>query len=183
MATPSDRLRKRIVAEFSESDATRVVNELRVIPESLPLGEGQDAERLQASAVIPAMGDYARFRERVELLQVDWRDALVDAGLEQDRWSRQLDQILGPHERERGVAYFRRTGIRKSRPRRKSREYEVTFTDGSVQTLRLSKLDRLVEARRIPADFWACIDAADSAAARGDTRSAVEWPSGRLVEP
>ncbi len=95
---PSDRLQKRINADFSEHDASRVVNDLLDVPESLPFGESQDAvgaERLQACVVIPAEGNYARFRERVDLLRLDWRDALMGSGLENDDWSRQLDQLLG----------------------------------------------------------------------------------------
>lgn len=184
MATPSDRLRKRIFADFSEHDAQHVVEDLLDVPESLPFGEAQDAkgaERLQACAVIPAEGDYSRFRERVELLHLDWRDALVSSGLEQDGWPRQLDRLLGPHLAGSGLAYFRRSQGPEGRRRRKAARYEVTLTDGSVQTLTLSKLDRLVGARRVPADFWACVDVADSASARGDIRAVVEWPSGRLL--
>jgi len=95
---PSDRLRKRINADFSERDALRVVSELLDVPESLPFGESQDAEgaeRLQACVVIPAEGNYERFRERLELLRLDWRDALMGSGLENGDWSRQLDQTLG----------------------------------------------------------------------------------------
>lgn len=94
MAIPSDRLRKRIVAEFGGQVGLHVINDLLGIPESLPGGDRQDAERLQACAVIPAHGDYARFQVRVKLLRLDWRDALMSTGLEHENWSKELDRLL-----------------------------------------------------------------------------------------
>lgn len=65
--------------------------------------------------------------------------------------------------------------------RRTERLYRVTFTDGSERVLSRAALDSLLNARRMPADFWACVDAADRAFAAGDTVTRVEWPSSRLV--
>jgi hypothetical protein len=35
------------------------------------------------------------------------------------------------------------------------------MSDGSLRTLSLTQLDRLVDARRRPADFWAAVEAAN----------------------
>ena len=96
MTIPSDRLRHRVFADFGEHDGARVLEDLLDIPESLPLGEGQNAERMQACVVLPAEGDYERFRSGIERLRLDWRDSLVGAGLEHAEWSRQLDRLLAP---------------------------------------------------------------------------------------
>jgi hypothetical protein len=73
-----------------------VLERLREIPESLPLGEKQDPERVQAAVVIPARGDLDVFAELVELARVDWRDVLVGSGFGDDDWPVRLDQELGP---------------------------------------------------------------------------------------
>ncbi|EFQ82350.1 hypothetical protein HMPREF0063_12512 [Aeromicrobium marinum DSM 15272] len=95
MAPVSTRLSARIRADFSPSDAERVLDDLADIPESLPLGESQNTERLQACAVLPAAGDYDDFRQSIALLRIDWRDGLMGTGLEHGHWPRELDRLLG----------------------------------------------------------------------------------------
>lgn len=75
--------------------AEQVVEQLRLLPESVPLGESVEPERLQAAMVLPAGGDYSKFQAQIELAQVDWRDALVSAGLASGDWNEQLAGALG----------------------------------------------------------------------------------------
>jgi hypothetical protein len=42
------------------------------------------------------------------------------------------------------------------------------------------QLDKFLDARRFPADFWACMEAADRAYAQRDPRL-IEWPTGSLL--
>ena len=55
-----------------------------------------DSERVQAAALIISQGDWGRFLEALRLIELDWRDALVGAGLENDDWPIKLDNALGP---------------------------------------------------------------------------------------
>lgn len=41
------------------------------------------------------------------------------------------------------------------------RMYEVSMSDGTLRRVSFGELDELVNARRFPADFWACVHAAD----------------------
>jgi len=56
------------------------------------------------------------------------------------------------------------------------RAYEVGLGDGSRRRVSLSQLDRMVDARKYPADFWACVPAADDAWTAGGG-SFLQWPS------
>ena len=60
MAKPSSRLERRVRDDFGVA-AQRVLDELASLPETLPLAEKQDPERLQAAVVIPARGDHPEF--------------------------------------------------------------------------------------------------------------------------
>jgi hypothetical protein len=42
------------------------------------------------------------------------------------------------------------------------RVYEVSMSDGTLFRLSFAELDKAVDARRYPADFWACVHAADA---------------------
>jgi hypothetical protein len=46
----------------------------------------------------------------------------------------------------------------------------------------LRELDKLLGARRFPADFWACVEAADAAFLRGDHRL-LRFPEGTPIQP
>jgi len=96
MASPTRRLTERIRRDFEPAHVGVLLEQLRRIPESLPLGGRQDPERLQAAVVIPARGDLDAFAELVELARADWRDVLVGSGLGDDDWSVRLDEELGP---------------------------------------------------------------------------------------
>jgi len=64
---------------------------------------------------------------------------------------------------------------------RRVRRYEVDYLNGESRTVTLRKLDSVLHAREAPADFWACVRAADSAFAEGRLEARVEWPSGREI--
>jgi hypothetical protein len=95
MAEPSERLVRRVRQDFSTTDAIKVIDSLLSIPETLPLGGKQDPERLQAALVLIGAGNYQTFEPALRLAHVDWRDLLVDAGLEHSDWPSILDAALG----------------------------------------------------------------------------------------
>ena len=72
-----------------------MLSALADIPEGLPLGGRQDPERLQACLVLGAAGRPEAFAEMLELAHVDWRDALMGAGLAGADWTDVLDRELG----------------------------------------------------------------------------------------
>jgi hypothetical protein len=88
-------LTRRVREDFEPVDAAAVLDQLPELPEGLPLGEGQDPERVHASLVIPAAGDYGVFLTQLELARADWRDALVVAGLADSDWPTKLNVALG----------------------------------------------------------------------------------------
>lgn len=63
--------------------------------------------------------------------------------------------------------YFRRGADQRGWLRRKER-YEVWQPDAPPVAVTLAELDRRLDGRRYPADFWAAVDAADQAHAVGD---------------
>jgi hypothetical protein len=68
------------------------------------------------------------------------------------------------------------------RPGRWKRHYNVWYDDGFGMSVSLSGLDTLLDARRVPADFWACVEAADAAFMAGDRDAVIEWPTARRLE-
>lgn len=87
VAAPSSRLARRIRLDFPGSD------------DALALVEQLDVdERVQAAVVLWASGDSARLADAAALVQLDWRDALVRAGLADDDWVERLDAALGLRE-------------------------------------------------------------------------------------
>lgn len=95
MAEVSERLARRVQADFSAADATRVLESLRSIPETLPLADKQSAERLQTAVVLRARGDHARFGAAMAEARRDWRDLLMGAALAHGDWPERLDEELG----------------------------------------------------------------------------------------
>ena len=59
------------------------------------VAEVSDSERVQAANVIWAQGDVDRLLDVLALTKIDWRDALVRAGLENEDWPDRLDAELG----------------------------------------------------------------------------------------
>jgi hypothetical protein len=87
MAAPTPRLSAKIRHDFSEPGAAEALIE--------NLASLDADERVQAAIVIWAAGDLSRFRDSLAVAQVDWRDVLVRAGLENEDWPAILDQQLG----------------------------------------------------------------------------------------
>jgi len=112
VAIPSARLQRRIRADFGP-DASEILEAVCSVPESLPLADRHDSERLQAALVLPARGSAADFTKRLRLARANWRDALVAAGLADEDWRHKLDAELGSGmtRRARVWAFLkRRTG-------------------------------------------------------------------------
>lgn len=61
------------------------------------------------------------------------------------------------------VAGFRRLEDRRGIGRlfRGRRVYEVVMSDDTTRLVSFSELDKLLDGRHFPADFWACVHAAD----------------------
>ncbi|TWD80004.1 hypothetical protein FB561_1070 [Kribbella amoyensis] len=95
MAQVSDRLERRIRADFSPDQAPRVLARLADIPEKLAQGASQNPERMQAALVLPAKGDFTAFRRQLELAELDWRDALMNSHFAHADWPDRLDAALG----------------------------------------------------------------------------------------
>lgn len=62
------------------------------------------------------------------------------------------------------VVGFRRLEDRRGVSRLLSgrRHYEVGMSNGTLRLVSFRELDKLLDARHCPADFWACVHAADS---------------------
>lgn len=84
MAEPTHRLLKRIREEFAPGTAEEVIRRLHALPEEQYGGQG--AERIQAALVFVSRGAWSRFVAGLSLLEQDWRDVLVRAGLADDDW-------------------------------------------------------------------------------------------------
>ena len=93
VARTSARLTRRIRSDFPPDVADAIVEHLADVPETLPVCS-QEAERVQASIVFTARGDYKRFLAALEQARSDWRDTLVGSGGEED-WRRRLHDVLG----------------------------------------------------------------------------------------
>lgn len=65
---------------------------------------------------------------------------------------------------------------------RRARGYEVASADGERRTVSLRELDSVLDGRAVPADFWACVEAADAVFDAGDKDAFIEWPSGRRAD-
>jgi len=89
----SPRLTRWINREFPAGAADRVLAEIGELPDKFY--GGQDPERIQASLVLRADGDWYTFQQWVDLAQMDWRDALEGSGLGGEDWRAILDETLG----------------------------------------------------------------------------------------
>jgi len=88
MAGMSPRLQRRVQTDFPAAGSAEEVERL--------VSESSDSERVQTAIVIWVRGDMSRLQDGLALAGVDWRDALVRAGLGDDDWSSRLDNELGP---------------------------------------------------------------------------------------
>ncbi|MCG6566893.1 hypothetical protein C3E87_04500 [Tessaracoccus sp. ZS01] len=87
MESVSSRLGRRIASDFPDPGSAEEVTRL--------VARASDSERIQAAIVFAAQGDPREVLRQVELSQVDWRDVLVNGGLENEDWPALLDQQLG----------------------------------------------------------------------------------------
>lgn len=81
------------------------------------------------------------------------------------------------------VVGLRRLNDRRGMARivRGKRAYELGMSDGTLRSVSFGQLNTLLKARRFPADFWACVSAADSARDHlGDHEvpRMTPWPNG-----
>lgn len=58
------------------------------------------------------------------------------------------------------------------------RRYELSQQDGARWAVALARLDKLLDRRAYPADFWACVKAADDAWESGEPDARINWPEG-----
>ncbi|MCH1867330.1 hypothetical protein [Nocardioides sp. CFH 31398] len=86
MTAPTPRVRRRIEADFGER-ADAVVD---------AVAAAGSTERLQAAIVLAARARPDHLEAALRLAALDWRDLLVDAGLEHADWPARLDAELGP---------------------------------------------------------------------------------------
>ena len=91
----SQRLAGKIERDFPV-DAAAIISMLhQVEDESF---DGDASERLLAAVILVSRGDVDRLIMALELMQKDWRDLLMDAGLETEDWPSRVDEFLGPRE-------------------------------------------------------------------------------------
>jgi hypothetical protein len=97
------RLRRRVEADYGAA-AIQVAGAL----ERVDLGDWRSTqppdgrERVLAAVLVLARGDPSRIPPSIEIVERDWRDALVWAELGQPDWPARVDALLGP--RDGGVA-------------------------------------------------------------------------------
>jgi hypothetical protein len=90
---PTQRLLRRIRADFAPGTAEEVIRRLRALSEER-FG-GQDAGRIQAALVVQSGGSWSYFMDGLGLLEQDWRDVLVSGGLADQDWTDVLSRELG----------------------------------------------------------------------------------------
>jgi hypothetical protein len=78
--------------DSSRAEVTDLLASLDLGPGSTPDGD----ERIHAAILIAADGDLERLMAAVRLARLDWRDLLVDLGLENDDWPSRVTESLGP---------------------------------------------------------------------------------------
>ncbi|XVS62063.1 hypothetical protein ACQPYE_27850 [Actinosynnema sp. CA-299493] len=89
------RLTRRIRRDFPEPGSANGILRLLADSPSVRGSEPEGTERIQAAIVILAAGDLTRLRAALAVVEADWRDLLVAAGLAHNDWRARLDQELG----------------------------------------------------------------------------------------
>ena len=81
------RLERIVHAAFAEGDkAMQFLDEVE--------SGNQDRERVVAAAALAADGDLERLQQLVAVSRVDWSEVLVLGGLDNAKWSANLDERL-----------------------------------------------------------------------------------------
>jgi hypothetical protein len=93
MVPVSSRVRRRLVADFGPKGEDMARRVERAI-DSAPLAQLQD--RLHAAVVLAADGTVEGFEAQLELAQLDLRDVLMNAGLENFDYAVRTDAEFGP---------------------------------------------------------------------------------------
>ena len=88
----STRLERWIRSTYPGISADAVLRELAVLDREG--AGGQNPERIAAALAFIGAGDMTRFREALELLQIDWRDVLFLGGLGGESWPADLERLL-----------------------------------------------------------------------------------------
>ena len=94
VSRPSARLIRTVRRDYPPGQVDEAIALLSEIPETFPLAERQDPERLQAAALLRAAGDTERLRDAIDLGRQDWRDLLMYTGLEHPDWLSRLRTAL-----------------------------------------------------------------------------------------
>ncbi|MEU6264663.1 hypothetical protein [Saccharopolyspora shandongensis] len=97
-------MKSKIVADFGE-EAPEVISLVEDVVGSIveeevgeslnSFAEQESGERLAAAVVIVARGDSSELLDALRLLEVDFRDLLVWAGLGEGDWRIRIDSIFG----------------------------------------------------------------------------------------
>jgi hypothetical protein len=87
MARVSARLKRRIERDFPEPGSAREIARI--------VASAADSERIQAAIVLAARGDHKEVARQAKTARWDWRDVVVNGGLENEDWPSLLDQYLG----------------------------------------------------------------------------------------
>ncbi len=82
----SSLVRREVEGRFPSTDVDDVVDGLATIADLPGCKNAYGRARIQLAILLCANGDLAEFRSALDLAQTDWRDLLVDAGLEHDNW-------------------------------------------------------------------------------------------------
>ncbi|MCX5524035.1 hypothetical protein OG342_14345 [Streptomyces bobili] len=93
--TVSQRLAGKIKKDFP-ADSEAVLSMLHEV-ERESFG-GDAGERLLAAVILVSRGDIDRLVMALELMAEDWRDLLMDAGLESEDWASRLDEFFDSGE-------------------------------------------------------------------------------------
>ena len=92
----TQRLARKIEQVFPADSAAviSILNDLKV-----EWSDGDAGERILAGVILVSEGDVNRLVMALEILEEDWRDLLMEAGLASEGWQSKLDTFLGPRER------------------------------------------------------------------------------------
>ena len=88
------RLAAYIHTRFPHGTAHEVIRHLTDLGN---LSTSQSEERVQTAVVLAAGGTWEGFQSALKLAHIDWRDALVAGGLENEGWEKLLEELLGNH--------------------------------------------------------------------------------------
>lgn len=92
MVELTPRLLSRLESDFGP-EAQPLATELEQLPGAI--NSGQDPERIQAAVLLAAGGSLPEFAAMMDLARSDWRDLLVNAGLQNGNYAKVMRRRLG----------------------------------------------------------------------------------------